>query len=90
MGKENDYKIQELPEAVIEQIQKFIDQRNENTFKLGQIELEKKELEKQAEQTHKQQKKLLKEERRFRKEFEILYGNGTIDIDQGVFIPNKE
>lgn len=78
-----------LPQEIIDQIKSVQFRNQEVKIELGQIELEKLNI-KQRRLNVEQFLTELKDEEKILAEFlEKEYGNGTINIEEGVFIPSQ-
>ena len=74
----------------IEEIQKFkeFQQKNQELINvLGQIELQKLNLDISKDQIKQQMIDMSEEQNSFAQEIQSKYGEGQVDIDKGVFIP---
>ena len=78
-----------LSQEVIDQI-KSIQQRNQAVeIELGQIELVKLAIKQRRLNTEQFLTELKDEEKTLAEFLEKEYGNGTINIEEGIFIPNQ-
>lgn len=71
----------------IEKLQEIQQKNNLVVNELGNIELTKLQIEKRREEVMNFLNSLKEEEEIFSKNLSYKYGNGTIDLDKGEFIP---
>lgn len=82
----------ENTKLTVEEIEKLQDIQQKNTAvatELGSLELTKLQIEARREEVVKYYADLKQEENAFGKELSEKYGNGTIDLEKGEFIPTQ-
>ena len=80
----------ENTKLTVEEVEKLQDIQQKNTAvatELGSLEITKLQIEARREEVVKYFTELKKEENTFGKELSDKYGNGTIDLEKGEFIP---
>ena len=86
-------KIKSAPQAFSkEELDKLISLRNEHdkiTFQLGQLYISKIQLEKDENLLKNKLSSTLEKEKTIAEDLSKKYGNGTIDLESGTFIPSK-
>ena len=85
--------IKSAPQAFSkEELDKLILLRNEHdkiTFQLGQMYISKIQLEKDENLLKNKLSSILEKEKTIAEDLSKKYGNGTIDLESGTFIPSK-
>tara|TARA_Y100000356_G_scaffold93821_1_gene79218 strand:- start:192 stop:488 length:297 start_codon:yes stop_codon:yes gene_type:complete len=85
--------IKSTPQAFSkEELDKLISLRNEHdkiTFQLGQLYISKIQLEKDENLLKNKLSSTLEKEKTIAEDLSKKYGNGTIDLESGTFIPSK-
>lgn len=80
---------QKLTQEELKQLSTFQEKRNQITFNLGQVDIQKAMLEGQRNLILEELTKLQEEENTVGKNLQEKYGDGNINIETGEFTPNK-
>ena len=74
----------------IDEITKLKDKLNNVSMSLGQIRLQQLKLQEAEEKTIEEFDSVTNEEKQMARKLEAKYGQGTLDINTGEFIPSSE
>jgi len=81
---------QKLTEEELKSIKDFQERNNAVVSELGNLEVTKIQIEARSKEIVEYYNNLKEEENTFGKELSEKYGNGTIDLEKGEFIPAPE
>lgn len=81
---------QKLTEEELKSIKDFQERNNAVVSELGNLEVTKIQIEARSKEILEYYNSLKEEENTFGKELSEKYGNGTIDLEKGEFIPAPE
>jgi len=81
---------QKLTEEELKSIKDFQERNNAVVSELGNLEVTKIQIEARSKEILEYYNNLKEEENTFGKELSEKYGNGTIDLEKGEFIPAPE